>query len=454
MTETPENLEPMNRAWVRFLPAFLRDKIEGRSYLQNVVMNTGWQFADQIVRMGVGLVIWVWLARYLGPEQFGLLSFALAFAALFSPLASLGLDDIVVRNLVRDPARRNETLGTAFLLKLAGGAASFGAAIIAILVLRPGDRLSHWLVAIIAAGGAFQAFNAIEFWFNSQVQAKYAVFARNVAFLSCAAAKVVLILARAPLVAFAWVATVEVMVGGASLAAAYRWKGHRLREWRSSSAMAKSLLKDSWPLIFSCVVIMIYLRIDQVMLGEMVGSEEVGIYSVAVRMAEVWFFIPSAVYWSVLPSLVEAKESSENLFYERLQKYYNLMALTAYAIAVPVMLVAKWLVPALFGASYARAGVMLAVLIWANLFTYLEIARSAYFNVMNWNRIYFVTLALGAVMNVVLNLLLIPRYGGLGAAIASCVSYWFAAHGACFLYKPLHRTGFMLTRAMFYPKIW
>ena len=206
--------------------------------------------------------------------------------------------------------------------------------------------------------------------------------------------------------------------------------------------MARNLLRDSWPLIFSCIVIMIYLRIDQVMLGEMAGSEAVGVYSVAVRLTEVWFFIPTAVYWSVLPSLVEARQNSDELFYGRLQKYYNLMALTAYVIAIPVMLLANWLVLTLFGAPYAEAGLMLAVMIWANLFTFLEIARSAFFNVMNWNRIYFVTLALGAALNVVLNLLLIPRYGGLGAAIATCASYWFAAHGSCFLYKPLRRTGF------------
>jgi O-antigen/teichoic acid export membrane protein len=444
----------MNRVWIRYLPAFIRERVEGREYLQNVIGNTGWQFADQVLRMGVGLVIWIWLARYLGPEQFGLFSFALAFAALFSPLASLGLDDIVVRNLVRDPASGNETLGTAFILKLIGGSASFIAAVIAIFILRPADRVSHVLVAIIATGAAFQAFNAVEFWFNSQVQAKYAVFAKNAAFLSCALLKIALILAGASLVAFAWVGALEVIAGAAALMAAYRWRGNRIREWRSSLTTAKSLLSDSWPLVFSCIVIMIYLRIDQVMLGEMVGSEEVGVYSVAVRMAEVWFFIPSAIYWSVLPSLVDAKETGDALFKERLQKYYNLMALMAYAIAIPVTLLAGWLVPVLFGAPYSRAGIMLAVLIWANLFTYLEIARSAFFNVMNWNRIYFVTLALGAVLNVILNLFLIPRYGGLGAAIASCISYWFAAHGACFLYKPLRETGFMLTKAMIYPKIW
>lgn len=443
-----------DRGWTRALPAFIRKKIAGRDELQRIISNTGWQFADNVIRMGVGLLIGIWVARYLGPEQFGLFSYALAFVALFAPLATLGLDDIVVRNLVRDPASREETLGTAFLLKLIGGALSFIAAVGVIFVLRPDDHLSHWLVGIVAAGAGFQAFNAIEFWFNSQVQAKYPVLARNAAFLLCALVKVVLIVGRAPLVTFAWVATLEIMVGAVGLVIAYQSRGHRLRDWRRNLSTAKSLIKDSWPLLFSCLVIVVYLRIDQVMLGEMRGSEAVGVYSVAVRLAEVWFFIPTAVYWSVLPSLVEAKSSSDALFYERLQKFYNLMALTAYAIAIPMMFLSEWLVFTLFGAPYAGAGLILTVLIWANLFTYLEIARSAFFNVMNWNRLYFVTLTLGALLNIALNLLLIPRYGGLGAAIASCLAYWFAAHGACFLYKPLHKTGVMLTRAMIYPKIW
>lgn len=443
-----------NRGWLRFLPAFVREKLAGHDRLQKIIGNTGWQFADNIVRMGVGLLIGIWVARYLGPGKFGMLSYALAFVSLFSPLAALGLDDIVVRNLVRDPACRDETLGTAFLLKLAGGTISFAAAIATIFVLRPADDLSHGLVAIVAAGAVFQAFHAIEFWFNSQVQAKYVAIARNVAFLAGALGKVGLILIGAPLLAFAWIGLFEVVAGSMGLAIAYRSHGHHLRRWQGRLVRAKALLKDSWPLIFSCIVIMIYLRIDQVMLGEMVGSEEVGVYSVAVRLAEVWLFVPTAVYWSVLPGLVEAKAVSDELFYAQLQRFYNLMALIAYAIAIPVMLVAPWLVVTLFGTPYSDAGLILAVLIWANLFIYLEVARSAFFTVMNWNRSYLVTLALGAVLNVVLNLILIPRFGGLGAAVGSCLSYWFAAHGACFFSRPLYRTGFMLTRAILLPRIW
>jgi O-antigen/teichoic acid export membrane protein len=167
-----------------------------------------------------------------------------------------------------------------------------------------------------------------------------------------------------------------------------------------------------------------------------------------------WLFFSAAVYWSVLPALIEARAASEARFYARLQQYYNLMALSAYAVAIPVMLLADWLVLTLFGEAYREAGPMLAVLIWANLFLFLESARSAFFNVMNWYRIHLLTVALGAGLNVLLNLYLIPRYGGLGAVVASCIAYWFAVHGSCFLYRPLHQTGWMLTRAIFYPKVW
>lgn len=444
----------MNQTWTKYLPSFLQQKLEGRHYLQNVVSNTGWQFTDNILRMSVGLFVGVWLARYLGPQQFGMFSYAIAFVALFSPLASLGLDDIVVRNLVRDPAEKDETLGTAFVLKLAGGALSCAAAVGSIFVLRSSDNISHWLVGIIAAGAVFQSFHAVEFWFNSQVRAKYVIFAKNSAFLVSSVLKVALIAAGASLIAFAWVSMIEVMLGAMGLVVAYGRSGNSLRKWQSSMVMAKCLLKDSWPLMFSTIAYMVYLRIDQVMLGQMIGNEEVGVYSVAVRLAEAWYFIPTAIYWSVLPSIVEAKEKSEALFYDRLQKYYNLMALMAYAIAVPITFLAGWLVTTLFGEVYSRGGAMLAILIWANLFIFLEFARCSFFTTMNWNRIYSVTLLLGAVVNILLNLLLIPRYGGMGAVVASCIAYWFAAHGACFLFKPLRKTGWMLTKAMIYPKVW
>ncbi len=444
----------MNQSWIRFLPDFIRVRVEGRHYLQNVISNTGWLFFDNILRMGVGLLVGVWVARYLGPDQYGHLSYALAFVALFSSLSNLGLDNIAVRNIVRDSSTRDQILGTVFVLKLIGGVTAFGAIMATIVFLRPADNLTHWLVGITAAGMIFQAFDTIDYWFQSQVQSKFTVITKNTVFLLLSVVKIILILRKAPLIAFAWTGLAEIALGSLGLMVAYRYNGHYLKAWRASLAFAKELFTDSWPLIFSGIVSMIYLRIDQVMLGQMVGNKEVGIYSAAVRLAEVWYFIPMAIYSSVYPSIVEARAMSEELFYGRLQKFYNMMAFIGYAVALPVTLLSGWVVELLFGHAYERAGAMLAVLIWAGLFVNLGIARSSFLMSMNWTRVHLMTVFLGSLINVALNLLLIPRYGGMGAVIASCIAYWFAAHGSCFIYKPLFKTGSMLTKAIIYPRIW
>jgi O-antigen/teichoic acid export membrane protein len=444
----------MNPIWIRYLPNFIRVKVEGRHYLQNVISNTGWLFFDNILRMVVGLLVGVWIARYLGPDQYGQLSYAIAFAALFSSLATLGLDSIVIRNIVREPSLANEVLGTTFVLRLAGGASAFGLAIATIIFLRPADQLTRWLVGIIAAGMVFQAFDTIDYWYQSQVRSKFTVIAKNAAFLIISAVKIALVITHAPLIAFAWAGLAEIVLGSIGLVISYRVSERNLKSWKTRLSLAKNLLQDSWPLVFSGIVSMVYLRIDQVMLGEMVGNEEVGIYSAAVRLAEVWYFIPMIVVSSVFPSIVEARKISDTLFYERLRKLYNMMALSGYVVALPVTFMAGWAVQFIFGPAYARAGAMLAVLIWAGLFVNLGVARSSFLTSMNWTKVHFLTVFLGSLINVALNLVLIPIYGGMGAVIASCVAYWFAAHGACFVYKPLYKTGSMLTKALLFPKVW
>ena len=444
----------IDQAWTRHLPSFIRKKLKGRQQLQQIIGNTSWLLVDRILRMGVALIVGVWVARYLGPERYGMLSYALALVTLFSPLVSLGLEDVVVRDIVRDPTRKDETLGTAFVLMLIGSVVSFSAVIGTILFLRRDDSPMHWLIAIIAAGSIFQSFSIIECWFNSQIQARYAVLAKSASFFACSVIKIALIKNDATLIAFAWVSSVEIALGSMGLIYAYESKGGSFRNWQGTLKRARSLLKDSWPLAFAVLAMTIYERIDQVMLGEMAGSEEVGIYSVAVRLAEMGIFIPTALYWSFFPSIVKAKSVSDDQFYKKLQKFYNLMALSSYAIAVPVTIMSKWLVGFLYGETYAKAGLILSVLIWANIFTFLEIARSSFLATMNWTKAYLITVLLGAILNIVLNLVLIPKYGGIGAATASLIAYWFAVHGSCFLYKPLFKTGSMMTRAMLYPKIW
>src|ERR1035437_5868729 len=368
-----------------------------RKGLQKLFWNTSWLFAEKLLRMGIGLMVGVWVARYLGPSQFGALNYALAFATLFSVVATLGLNTIVVRDLVRTPAEKDVIMGTTFGLKLCGGIAAMLAAVIVAKSIRSHDSAAVWLITVTALGMVFSAFDAIDFWFQSQVEARYIVWAKSSVFLMVSLGKVVLLLCGASLVMFAWAGTVEVAIGAAALVIAYWKTGGRLGVWRFELVLAQSLLRNSWPLILSGALGLIYLRIAQVMVGRMTSNAELGMYSVAVRLAEAWFFIPMAIVASVSPNLVAAKQIDETLFHARPQRLYSLMALTSYAVAVPTTLLAPVIIKTLFGRAYQGAAPMLAVLIWGSLFINLATARSAYLTTMNWIRVQLFFNLLGCV---------------------------------------------------------
>ena len=406
---------------------------------RGIIANTGWLFADRILRMGVGLFVGVWVARYLGVQQFGVFNYATAFVALFSTLSTLGLDAIVVRSIVREPEKRLQILGTTFWLKLIGGIAALVLAVSSIILLRHDDHLTISLVAILASVGIFQTFDTIDIWFQSQVQSKYTVIAKNTAFVITALIKVILISIHAPLIAFAWTALGEVGLGAIGLIISYRVRGYSPWLWPWSSPLAKTLLKESWPLILSGVTIMIYMRIDQIMLGQMIGDKAVGLYSAATRISEVWYFIPVAIASSVSPAIYAAKEVSEALYYQRIKQLIRMLVLISLVISVPMSLMSGKLITILFGNGYAEAGKILAIHIWASLFVFMGVATSPWFIAEGLTEFSFHRTLIGAVVNVVLNFLLIPSYGGIGAAIATVIAYAIAAFLANGLNSKTHR---------------
>jgi PST family polysaccharide transporter len=418
----------MNQSWTKLLPAFLRDRVEGRLGLQKVIGNAGWLFADKILRMGVALFVSVWVARYLGPAQFGLLNYAVAFVAMFSALATLGLDGITVREIVKAPERSDEILGSVFVMKLAGGMVTLLVTVCVISLLRYGDSHVRLLVGIVAAGTIFQSFDTIDFWFQSQVLSKYTVYARNTAFLLIAAVKVGLILNGASLMSFAVAAFAEIALAALGLIIVYRYNGYRLSAWHGSVSMCRKLLSDSWPLILGSISVVLYMKIDQVMLGDMLGNAEVGIYTAATRISEVWYFIPMAVVSSVFPAVMEAKSVDEGHYLRRLQRLFNLMSAMALCIAVPMTFVASRIITVLYGDKFVMAGTVLQIHIWATLFVFLGVAQSVWDLAENMTRLSLMRTTTGAVVNILLNLYFIPKYGVKGAAMATLISQIVAAY--------------------------
>ncbi|MBO1057648.1 MAG: flippase [Dolichospermum sp. JUN01] len=395
--------------------------------LRGIIANTGWLFADRILRMGVGLFVGVWVARYLGVEQFGVFNYATAFVALFSTLSTLGLDAIVVRSIVREPEKRAEILGTAFWLKLFGGIAALVLAVSSIIVVRHDDQLTISLVAILSSVGIFQAFDTIDLWFQSQVQSKYTVIAKNTAFVITALVKVTLISIQAPLIAFAWTALGEVGLGAIGLIISYRVRGYSPWLWPWSSPLAKTLLKESWPLILSGLAIMVYMRIDQIMLGQMVGDKAVGLYSAATRICEVWYFIPTVITSSYAPEIYASRNLSDTIYYDKLRKLIRFLSLVSITLILPISLLSGTVVTFLYGNNYSEAIPILRIQILSSWFTFVGVGASPFFNEKGLTYLSFQRTLIGAIMNIILNLFLIPEYSGLGAATSTVISYGFGS---------------------------
>ena len=389
--------------------------------------NTSWLMGHRVLSMVVALFVGVYVARYLGPERFGLLSYAMSFVGLFMALSTLGLDGIMVRELVKTPERRDELLGAAFWLKL-GGAVLMWIGIAAAIPFTHNDTETNILIAIIAFAAIFQAFNVIDFNYQAEVKSKYVVHAQLVQLAISSITKLVFIWMEAPLVWFACVFLLDAVVLAVALLAVYLKNTGKVWYWRWRWQTAKELLKDSWPLILSGMVISIYMKIDQVMIKEMLGAEQVGHYAAAVRLSEAWYFVPMAITSSVFPAIINAKKQSEGLYYQRLQKLYDLMVWLAVAIALPTTFLAPWVIRVLYGDAFSPAAGVLSIHIWAGVFVGLGVASGRWFLCENMQKEAFCRTFLGAICNVVLNIIMIPKYGISGAALSTLISQSTAAY--------------------------
>lgn len=433
---------------MNIVPAFVRRRIAHRPNMVKIVDNMGWLLFDKVLRMGVGLLVGVWIARYLGPEQFGLFSYASAFVGMFGAVAGLGLQSIVVRDVVRDPLCKEETLGTAAVLQMVGGLLAYGCVMGTIFGLRPDDTLAKLLVAILGSVMLFKFSEVAVYWFESQVLSKYIVWAQNGCFLVFAAIKVGLIVSNAPLMAFAWTSAAEALVVAVLILFMLGLRGPSLKKLRFSLLRAKTLLVDSWPLLLSSMAIMVYMKIDLIMLGQMLGDDAVGIYSAAVRISEVWYFIPMIIVASVFPAILEAKKRDETQYLQRLQRLYDLMVWLSVAIALPMTFISTPIVVTLFGPAYAESGAVLAIHIWASVFVFLGVASSQWLVAENRQILSFQRTLLGALVNVILNLVLIPDFGPIGAAVATVVAYSIAAFFTDVVQKETRQTFAMKLRSM------
>ncbi len=422
--------------------------LASRQGLRKYLANTSWLIAERIFRMVVMLFVGIYIARYLGPENFGLLSYALSFSGLFLALATLGLDGLLVRELVKQPKQRNTLLGTAFWLKL-GGTAIMWIMIAATVPMMGHDTQTNALIAICALAAVFQAFNVIDFNFQAEVKSKYVVHAQLIQLGISSTVKLVFIAIEAPLAWFAWAFCLDALLLASGLLVMYWSKSGNPLYWNWRLRIAAKLLRNCWPLILSGVVISIYMKIDQVMINSIMGAEAVGVYAAAVRLSEAWYFIPVVITSSVFPAIINSKLQDEIRYYQQLKKLYNLMVWLAVTIALPTSIFAPWIIEMLYGAEYAGAASVLAIHVWAGVFVFIGVASGKWLLSENLQIYTTINTSIGAAMNITLNYYLIPLHGIIGAAIASLVSFAIAGYLSQALFGKTRGNFIRITNSLF-----
>lgn len=388
----------------------------------------------RIARLAVGLVLAALLNRHLGREGAGQLMIGLAWVSPLLCLAELGFNRVTVRELARTPGAEAEILGTTFYTRMVAGVALFLVALAASWFLPASIQSLVWVYALLLPT---HASSELLVWFEAKGSIAGAAWAQFRGFGFAGLLMVAGILWKAPPVFFAVTYVVECWSAILILAWQYHRQGGRFLAWRWSGARCAALLRESWPEMLAQITMLMLFRVDTLMLGWMRGDADAGVYSVAVRLSEVVYFVAPMLGSAFLPHLVQLRTSQPALYARRFSDYLGLNLSFALACGAGLFFFAPWLVLILGGAAFAESAAILQVHAWGVVAYYFGVARTQYLAAEHRLAENLPAVLTGLVANVLLNLWWIPRWSGLGAAWATVVSYTLAWGGMTLLRKEL-----------------
>ncbi len=432
--------------------------LAGRPMLLKVVENIGWLSVDKFIRLVLAFFVNVWMVRYLGPTGYGSINYAVAFLSFFSIFVNLGMDGVVVRELVNQPEKRDSILGTAFLMRLMGSGVGIVLALLVSFVVNREDAQSTWFIFILSLGFVFQSFLVIDYYFQSQIKAKYFVFAQNIAVFVVTGFRVLLLLTKAPVVWFVVALVLEGMIGTIFLVFFYLKNGLHFKHWHFEKERALLLIRSCWPLMLSSVAIMIYMRIDQVMIKKMLGVAEVGLYSAAVNLSELFWILPGIIMNSIFPVFIQAKKESEVSYYNKLQLSYSILLALGLIVALIVIFASKYVILLLYGKDYLGSIAILNIHILGGIIVFWGATSSKWVIIENMENLVFSRTIISALSNIVLNFLFIPIWGGKGAAFATVCAQFISAFGVNIFDKRTRKIAIMMLKSFFllfnWKKLW
>lgn len=385
--------------------------------------NTNWIFLSHIVNFISSFLIFSIVARYLGPENLGKLNYAQSFVAIFSMFASLGIDQILQRDLIRNPEQENELIGTAIFSKLFFGVITFIALIFSAFTFND-DFILILLIGIIGLTFIINPFSTLGVLFDSKVASKYNSYLRISVAILIPLIKILIIIFNKGIIYLAATLLLESLMGGIILIYIYKKAYHKsITEWKFSFEILKRLLKDSWPLMLAGLSAVIYSRIDQVMIQHLLNSASVGLYAGAVKITSIVQTFPGIIIASLFPAIVNAKKVDHQKYLDRIKSLVIFATTLVIFMVVPIVIFSSLIVKIVLGAEFVESSHILQIHVLSALGIVIVSIIQNYLITENLGKIFFVATVVGATVNSVLNIILINMIGVVGAAYATVISY-------------------------------
>lgn len=386
-----------------------------------VVSNAKWMIAEQAVQMLVSLIIGMITARYLGPANYGVINYCVAYVSFFTAVAGLGIEAIVVKELVAHPDREGEIVGSSIFLRTGAGLLSIISIMLILFFVDEGNTLILRVGFLQSMVLVFRAFEIFDFWFQSKLQSKYSSILKSISYVLVALYKVYILIAGKSVEWFAFSTSLDFLIIAILLTGAYfKHGGVKLSVSRDVSRL---LISQGYHFMISNLIITVYAQMDKIMIKHYMSEADVGLYSAAIMICTYWHLVPTAIIDSVRPVIMELKASgNEEQYKRRLQQLYILLTWLGFGVSTVVSLLAKWIMLIAYGETYVSASGALIIAIWYTTFSTLGVARGNWLVCEDKNKYAKWFVLFGAITNVILNAILIPIMGIEGAAVATLIT--------------------------------
>ena len=421
-------------------------------FYRKVFSNMKWMVGERILQMLIGLVINMVTARYLGVNNYGIINYVSSFIAFFTPICTLGLEGIIIKELLDHLQKQGEVIGTAMGMRIISSLLSMVSILLILAFLNPGDKIMLGVAVLQSLILIFNTADLFEFWYQSRLESKKSVKIKVTSYSVVAVYKILILVFHKNIYWFALSNTLDMIVASVLLFISYKKNsGPKLR---FSFRKGKNMLKLSYNFILSGLMVAVYAQMDKIMLGKMLDTTAVGLYSVGIYICNLWNFVPNAVIVSLRPGILQAKQYNEELYVKKLKQMYAIIIWLSILYAAIVCLFSKYIIWILYGEDFLGARIPMMIAVWYCGFSLLGGAREVWIiseNLQKYSKWYALT---GALTNLILNFLLIPQWGMTGAAVATLITQIMTGFLVTLPLKETRVNNKYLVEALFLKGIW